>query len=127
MAKHPACLSLVFWFYRQAADSGDVVIQEQYIAIVDTREPMSATPFLFLHIHHNPCGNLIFLEGHHQGAYRLMSPGLHPIESVNGRCEMLHKTYIGWLIPRQSREVQDFPPSAILPSGNLLGLETQGE
>ena len=48
MARHPAYLSLVCWSYRQAADSGDVVIQKRCIAIVDTRAPVSATPFLFL-------------------------------------------------------------------------------
>ena len=40
---------------------------------------------------------------------------------------MLRKTYIGWLIPRQAREVHHFPPSAILPRKNLLGSLTQGE
>ena len=36
----------MFWVYRQAVDPGDVVIQKQYIAIVDTRAPVSATPFV---------------------------------------------------------------------------------
>jgi len=70
----------------------------------------SAKTFLFLlgncyHIH----GNRKFLVGHHRGAYQLMSPG------------------VAWSIPRQYREAHDFPPSAILPSRNLLGLVTQGE
>jgi hypothetical protein len=40
---------------------------------------------------------------------------------------MFRKTYVDWLIPHQSRVLHHFQPSAVLQSGNLLGLVTQGE
>ena len=46
--------------YRQAADPGDVGIQKRYVAIADTRAPVSATPFLFylqIDRNHNIHGN----------------------------------------------------------------------
>jgi hypothetical protein len=42
--KHPTCPS-VFGLYNKAACEGDVVIKKQYSAIVDTRVPVTSTPF----------------------------------------------------------------------------------
>ena len=85
--------------YKQAANSsdvrGDVVVQKQRLAIVDRRAPVTAKPAsLFwcldqLDLHpHKRHKIQIFLAGHHQGACRLTSTGLHRIDSVSGRCRM---------------------------------------
>ena len=73
--------------------------------------------------------NRISRVGHHWGELRLISPGLHDrIESVSSRCRIVaQRTYVGRLIPHQSREVLDFLPSAILSNGNLFGSMTRGE
>jgi hypothetical protein len=92
--------------YRQAAGSGDVVIQKQYIAIVDRRAPVSAMPFLSL-MDRDTDRDRTFLVGHHLGAYRLMSSGLHCIESVSSRCHILRKkhTMLGQFLASTQRSI----------------------
>jgi hypothetical protein len=74
--------------YSKAGDPGDVVIQKQHFAIVDTRGRASATlvqglvyvfpESSFAELHEDT--NQILGVRHHQGARRLLSPGLHRIE-----------------------------------------------
>jgi hypothetical protein len=71
--------------------------------------------------------NEILGVGRHRGGRRLISPGLHRIESVSSRCRMSQRTHLGQLIPRQSREVLDFLQSAVLPNENLFGSMIRGE
>jgi hypothetical protein len=119
--------------YRKAADPGDVVIQKQHFAIADTRGRVTATPVSVLPnsdaVHEDK--NEILGVGRHQGGRRLISPGLHRIESVSSRCRILRKgverTYLGRLIPRQSIEMLDFLPSVTLPNGYLFGSMSRGE
>ena len=79
--------------YRKAADPGDVVIQKQHFAIVDTRGRVTATPESVLPnsdlVHQDK--NEIFGAGHHPGGRRLVSPGLHRIKSVSSRRGILRK------------------------------------
>ena len=122
-ASRPACPSRVFCLYRQAGDSGRVVIQKQYFAIVDRRISVTATHLLFLHIDIYGHRSQILLVGCHRGACRLISLGLHHIKSLNNPCGMTRKgrTSVG---SHQSRGVHDFLPSATHSNGNLLGLVT---
>jgi hypothetical protein len=72
----------VFFPYRQAAGSGDVVIQKRYFAIDDTCAPVTATPFrvtLDMNSFHSHIDQISQL-GHHQEACPPISPGLHRID-----------------------------------------------
>ena len=61
-----------------------MVIQKRGIAIVYTRVPAIATPLSpFFFVIFWPHRNRISLVGHRRGARRLVSPGLHGIESIN--------------------------------------------
>jgi hypothetical protein len=76
----------VFWQCKQVAASGDVAIQKQGFSIVDTREPVAATPlslFSFLRVQvvekdSDPRRNQILIVGCHRVVRRLVSPGLQP-------------------------------------------------
>ncbi len=87
LARYPGSSLQIFWSYNKVADSGGVVIQKQGSSTVDTRVPSIATTlFLFsqIGIRPPPRGNLevqtyrnqIFPGGRHQGALRLLLPGL---------------------------------------------------
>ena len=80
LARRPARPVQVFRVYKQCANSGDVVMRKQGIAIVGRRAPAIATPLDF-----HPRKGRIFLAGHHQGICRLASPGLQYIELVTSR------------------------------------------
>ena len=79
--------------YSTAADPGDVVIQKQHFAIVDTRGRVTATPVSVLPnsdiVHEDK--NEILGIGHHPGGRRLISPGLHRIKSVSSRRGILRE------------------------------------
>ena len=53
-------------------------------------------------------------------------PTSHRVDQLSLR-DVTQKTYVDWLIPRQSRDLHHFPPPAILPSENVLGSVTQDE
>jgi hypothetical protein len=101
-------------------------MQKRRFAIADTRAPVTATPLsvvLKFGIYTRR-RNQILLVGHHQGACRLISAGLHRIESV----VIAQRTYIdvGWSISYQSGDVHDSLPSTSLPNSlrNPLGSTT---
>ena len=72
---------------KQAGDRGDVVIQKRCIAIADTRGPVTAMLLsLISNLNIQADRNQILLVGLHQGACRLIPPGLHRVESVSSRC-----------------------------------------
>ena len=79
--------------YSKAADLGDVVIQKQHFAIVDTRGRVTAMPVSVLpnpdNVHEDK--NEILEVGYHQGGPQLISSGLHRIKSVSSRGGMLRK------------------------------------
>jgi hypothetical protein len=76
----------VYRVYNKVADSGDVVIQEQDISIVDTHEPAIATPLFPFRIHTidlYPHRSQIFLVGRHREVRRFVSAALHHITSIS--------------------------------------------
>ena len=72
---------------RKLRPSGVVVIQKQRFAIAGTHAPVPAmTPSLcFPWGYIYPHRNQKFLAGLRRGAFRLVSPSLHRVESVSGR------------------------------------------
>jgi hypothetical protein len=92
LAKRPACPSQVFCLCRKVANPGDEAIEKQYFAIDDTRVPVTATPFQSIApfgkhlVELRPHSGQILQVRHHQGARRLISHGLHRIESVSSLC-----------------------------------------
>ena len=103
------------------------MIQKQCFAIADTRVPVTATPLsFFYYIDVHPDRNRIFLVGHHQGACRLMLPGLHRIDSVSSCYKML-PTYIDSARLVSSESGGDYLPPTSLYNVNILGSMTQGE
>ena len=132
MAKHTACPLQVFGLYRKAGDPGDMVIQKRFFAIDDIRVPGTATPFAFhLQSGLRTYSNRILQVRLHQGAGRLISPGLQYIALSLSQSAVFMGccagTYVAWLIPHQSREVHDLLPSTILQIEKLLGSVTEGE
>ena len=81
----------MYCLYNKAADPGDVVIRKQHFAIVDTRGRVTATPVSVLPTSDHEDKNRILGVGHHQGGRRLISTGLHHIESVSSHCRMSPK------------------------------------
>ena len=73
--------------YIEVANSGGMAIQKRRFAIVDTHVLAIATHEPVLHPRRN---QKLPVELRH-GARRLISPGLHRIESVSTRCGVFRK------------------------------------
>jgi hypothetical protein len=85
------CPLCVFLVYNKAVDSGDVVIGRRDFSIVDRHEPEFARPLspschTMKHVHAHR--NRICQVGRHQGARRIVPPGLYHIMSVGSHWGM---------------------------------------
>ena len=84
--------------YRKAPDPGHVETQKRYIAIDDTHVSVTSTrfhPHISILLERRTDGNRISQVTHHRGACRLISLGLHRIESVSSLCRMLRRDVHG--------------------------------
>jgi len=112
--------------YKQAADLGVAVIQEQGFFIVDTRESGIATPLSPFCLY--SYGNQIFLVGRHQGVHQFVSPDLHRVMSISSHCGMSRdethmSTWFGSFLPSPAMTICH---QASLQNGELLGSISQG-
>ena len=74
-----------------------------------------------------PDRNQIFLIGLHQGGSRLVSSGLHRIESVISSRGIKREAHVGFARFVSSQSGDDYLPSTSLRNANLIKLMPQGE